>query len=176
MIPSAELRAARARLLSRRWFLQDCGVGMAGLALSSLLARDAQAVVDAEAAVEVRVVDQALPADGGPGFLEIDAHDHQQVGGMLARLLTQAAGVLHGGLRVMDRTRPDDDQQAVVLPGQDAGGLLAGLGDDFGGPLGRTEFMQHHRRGKEGELGADTQVVRVVVHRGGPFPKEKRVK
>ena len=43
MIPSAELRAARARLLSRRWFLQDCGVGMAGLALSSLLARDAQA-------------------------------------------------------------------------------------------------------------------------------------
>jgi hypothetical protein len=43
MTPSAELRAARARLLSRRWFLQDCGVGIAGLALSSLLARDAQA-------------------------------------------------------------------------------------------------------------------------------------
>ncbi len=43
MTPSAELRAARARLLSRRWFLQDCGVGIAGLALSSLVARDAQA-------------------------------------------------------------------------------------------------------------------------------------
>jgi hypothetical protein len=40
---SASLRAAQARLLSRRWFLQDCGVGMAGLALSSLLARDAAA-------------------------------------------------------------------------------------------------------------------------------------
>ena len=43
MTNAADLRAARARLLSRRWFLQDCGVGMAGLALSSLLARDAQA-------------------------------------------------------------------------------------------------------------------------------------
>ncbi|MFM9032623.1 MAG: DUF1501 domain-containing protein [Opitutaceae bacterium] len=43
MTNAADLRAARARLLSRRWFLQDCGVGMAGLALSSLLTRDAQA-------------------------------------------------------------------------------------------------------------------------------------
>jgi hypothetical protein len=40
---SASLRAAQARLRSRRWFLQDCGVGMAGLALSSLLAKDAAA-------------------------------------------------------------------------------------------------------------------------------------
>ncbi len=43
MTSRAELRAARARLLSRRWFLQDCGVGLAGIALSSLLARDARA-------------------------------------------------------------------------------------------------------------------------------------
>ncbi len=43
MTTSADLRAARARLLSRRWFLQDCGVGMAGLALSSLVAREAKA-------------------------------------------------------------------------------------------------------------------------------------
>ncbi len=43
MTTSADLRAARAHLLSRRWFLQDCGVGMAGLALSSLVAREAKA-------------------------------------------------------------------------------------------------------------------------------------
>jgi hypothetical protein len=41
-LPS-ELRAARARLRSRRWFLQECGVGIAGLALSSLLATEARA-------------------------------------------------------------------------------------------------------------------------------------
>src|SRR5690606_9894395 len=34
-------------------------------------ARDAQAVVDAEAAVEVRIVDQALPADRGARLFEI---------------------------------------------------------------------------------------------------------
>jgi len=38
-----DLHAARARLLSRRWFLQECGVGLAGIALSSLLAREASA-------------------------------------------------------------------------------------------------------------------------------------
>ncbi len=34
---------ARARLLSRRWFFGDCGVGLAGIAASSLLAADAGA-------------------------------------------------------------------------------------------------------------------------------------
>jgi hypothetical protein len=38
-----DLHAARARLLTRRWFLQECGVGLAGIALSSLLAREASA-------------------------------------------------------------------------------------------------------------------------------------
>jgi hypothetical protein len=40
-----DLHAARARHLTRRWFLQECGVGLAGIALSSLLARDASAKV-----------------------------------------------------------------------------------------------------------------------------------
>ncbi|MSU48087.1 MAG: DUF1501 domain-containing protein [Opitutus sp.] len=38
-----EFRLARARQLSRRWFLRDCGVGLAGIAAHSLLARDASA-------------------------------------------------------------------------------------------------------------------------------------
>ncbi len=44
---SAELRLASARLQSRRWFLRDCGVGLAGIALQSLLARDASAAAKA---------------------------------------------------------------------------------------------------------------------------------
>jgi hypothetical protein len=43
MSPAEEMRVARARQLSRRWFLQECGVGVAGLALSSLLAKEAAA-------------------------------------------------------------------------------------------------------------------------------------
>ena len=38
-----------------------------------------EALVDLEAAVQVGVVDQPLPAHGGPWLLEVDAHDDQQV-------------------------------------------------------------------------------------------------
>jgi hypothetical protein len=38
-----EIHRERARYLSRRWFLRDCGIGMAGMALSSLLGRESRA-------------------------------------------------------------------------------------------------------------------------------------
>ncbi len=39
----SEYHHARATFLRRRWFLRDCGLGIAGIALQSLLARDMQA-------------------------------------------------------------------------------------------------------------------------------------
>ncbi len=36
-----QIQQARARFLSRRWFLRDCGIGLAGIAASSLLASEA---------------------------------------------------------------------------------------------------------------------------------------
>lgn len=42
-----DLRAARARYLSRRWFLKGCGIGLAGIAASSLLAADSGAAPEA---------------------------------------------------------------------------------------------------------------------------------
>ena len=38
-----DCHAARARYLSRRWFLRDCGVGLAGMAASALLASECSA-------------------------------------------------------------------------------------------------------------------------------------
>ena len=38
-----EINTARTQYLSRRWFLQDCGIGLAGIAASSLLSVDAAA-------------------------------------------------------------------------------------------------------------------------------------
>jgi hypothetical protein len=38
-----EIRLAHARQLTRRWFLRDCGVGLAGIAAHSLLAKDSAA-------------------------------------------------------------------------------------------------------------------------------------
>ncbi|MBP7140634.1 MAG: DUF1501 domain-containing protein [Opitutaceae bacterium] len=43
MTPSSDLRRASAQNLTRRWFLRDCGVGLASLALAQLLQRDALA-------------------------------------------------------------------------------------------------------------------------------------
>jgi hypothetical protein len=40
---SRQLHATRAQFLSRRWFLRDCGVGLAGIAAQSLLASEARA-------------------------------------------------------------------------------------------------------------------------------------
>ncbi len=51
------------------------------------LARDAQAVIDAEAAVELGIVDQTLPADRRARFFEIDAHHDQQIGRKTVALL-----------------------------------------------------------------------------------------
>ncbi len=84
------------------------------------LAGDAQAFVDAVAAVQVGVVDQALPADGGAGLFKIHAHhDFQRVFVLLAHV-GQAAGVVQRGLGVVDGAGADDDQQAVILVAHDA--------------------------------------------------------
>ncbi|MFN0019863.1 MAG: DUF1501 domain-containing protein [Pirellulaceae bacterium] len=40
---ATQLQAARAQYLSRRWFLRDCGLGLAGIAASSLLSAEAGA-------------------------------------------------------------------------------------------------------------------------------------
>ena len=39
-----DLAAERRRFLTRRWFLRDCGVGLGGIALHSLLAGKTRAV------------------------------------------------------------------------------------------------------------------------------------
>ncbi|HAC89812.1 MAG TPA: sulfatase, partial [Planctomycetaceae bacterium] len=38
-----DLQAARASYLRRRWFLHDCGLGLAGIAASALMKQDLSA-------------------------------------------------------------------------------------------------------------------------------------
>ncbi|MFO1451785.1 MAG: DUF1501 domain-containing protein [Opitutaceae bacterium] len=74
---SSELQAAAARHVSRRWFLRDCGVGLASIALSQLLTREAQAAVRNPLAARAaplpvkakRVI--FLFQAGGPSHLEL---------------------------------------------------------------------------------------------------------
>lgn len=52
---SKEIQVEHARYHSRRWFLQDCGVGLAGMAAASLLARESKAAEDKSSPLAPRV-------------------------------------------------------------------------------------------------------------------------
>ncbi len=73
-----------------------------------------QSLVDPEAAVEIGIVDQTLPADRRARLLEIDAHDDQEIVGVTVLGLFEFAGVFLAGFDVVDRARPHDDQQTVI--------------------------------------------------------------
>ena len=116
------------------------------------VAREPQALVDVEAAVEIGIVDQSLPADGRARLLEIDAHhDLEPVGETFAQG-GEAGGVVDRGLGIVDRAGADDDEQAIVGPVQDRVDGVARAHHDAGGGqgarnlphhlLGRTQFFQ----------------------------------
>src|SRR5829696_146928 len=70
-------------------------------------------------AVEVRIVDQPLPARRRPRLLEVDAHRDAEVAAQVRGLRRQPPGVFARGLRVVDAARTDDDQEPVVLAVED---------------------------------------------------------
>jgi hypothetical protein len=69
-------------------------------------ARETKALVDPEAVVEPRVVDEALPTHGRARLLEVHAHHHDQLIGELALDRGKARGVIDSRVVVVDRARP----------------------------------------------------------------------
>src|SRR3546814_3309519 len=78
-------------------------------------ARQVQAAVDAEAAIQVRIVDQSLPAHRGARLFEIDTHHDLQRATEAFALLPQSPGVVHRCGNVMDRAGTYHHGQAIVL-------------------------------------------------------------
>ena len=135
--------------------------------LEQQLAGAAQALVDAEAAVDARVVDVALPTHGGARLLEVHAHHHQQLAGQRIGHRLEAAGVLHRLAVVVDRAGADHHHQPVVLAGQHAGDVLAGALDHaLRGGVHRQLVEQQGRRDQRAH-GLDAQVVGAGVVLGG---------
>ncbi len=96
------------------------------------LARGADALLDVEGVVEIRVVDQALPAHRGARLLEVDPHDQQHRVLDARGQLAQSQRVLAGRRRIVDRARSDHDEQARVLPIEHAAQrLAAGIDEVF---------------------------------------------
>jgi hypothetical protein len=128
------------------------------------LRRQAQALVDAEAAVHARIVDQALPAHGGARLLEIDPHQDQQVVGETRGLLLQAACILHRRFVIVDRAGTDHHHQPSVGTVQDPMQGLARLVGSLRRRIGGRKFAQDVAGGREFLDLADAYVVGDVLH------------
>ena len=115
-------QATRSAMYCGRGHVEELAAGRQAerVDVEQQAAREPQAVVDAEAAVEVGVVDQPLPAHGGARLFEVDAHHDLEVVGVTRRArAARRRGVVEGGLGVVDRAGADDDDQAVVVAVQD---------------------------------------------------------
>src|ERR1039458_2715938 len=111
------------------------------------MARDAEAVVDFVCAVEVRIVDEAFPSDGGAGLFKIDAHDDAQVISEFGDGALEKAGVLAGGLGIVNGARAGEDEKAGVVAVQNRNDLIARVED--GGRRGLSDgklFLKKDRR------------------------------
>ncbi len=122
-------------------------------------ARDPQAAVDIEGIVQVGVVDEALPPDGGAGLLEVDPHQDEKVVGETVADGLEAIAVFEGGGRVVDRTGAHHHQDAVVVTSQDGLRLLPGAGHQLRRGVGDGQVVGEHRGGDERVDSGDAKVV-----------------
>jgi hypothetical protein len=131
-------------------------------------AGDAQALVDVEGAVEVRVVDEALPADGGARLLEVDAHDDQEVVAMAVVLFLELAPVFDGRrIGSWIEQGPTTTSRRSSFAGEDFFRLDAGTGHQLGGLLAEREVVGEHGRGDQRIEAGNAEVVGASQGHGG---------
>src|SRR5258706_14735268 len=108
--------AHQVRVVLRRDHVEKLGSGGQPrlVDLHEEVAREAQPLGDLEAAIEIRIVDQPLPAHGGAGLLEIYAHDDDQVPLELFFHFDGLAAVLETRLWIVHGTRADDHEYPIV--------------------------------------------------------------
>ena len=83
------------------------------------------------------IVDEALPAEGGAGLFEVDAHDDAELVGELGDGGLEEFGVFAGGFGVVNGAGADDDDEArSVFAVEDVDDFVAGLEDGGGGRFG----------------------------------------
>ena len=126
-------------------------------------APEAEAVGDVVGAIEVRVHDEAFPADGGAGLLEINAHYDYDAVGDFAGEGGEAAGVVAAGVEVVDRAGADEQEEAPVVGEDDAANVLAAVGDK-GGLSGGFGQLGQQRGGRGQGAGFDDVEVGGAVH------------
>ena len=126
--------------------------------------RDTQTLIDLERVIDIRIVDQALPAHSGARLFQVCAHDNEQVVLVLLLELEQAVAVLKGGLGVVDGAGADDDHQTAlgIAAVDDVGGFVACLNSRLLG-TGRLGDLVLEQIGRgQRVVAADAPVLRVL--------------
>ena len=113
------------------------------------LPRQGQALGHVVTAIQRGVVCEAFPANRGAGLLDISAHHQQHLVADFGGQARQALGVFEGGQGIVDRARPDNDQQARIFTIENGADRLA-VGRDLGGQssVQRQLMLQRERRGQ----------------------------
>jgi len=111
--------------------------------LEQELPRGREARVDVEGAVEVGIVDHALPPRRRARLLEIDAHGDEQVVLQPRGRRAQAAGVVQRGVGIMDAARADDDEQPIVGAVEDVGRRDPVADHGVRGVVGERQALEH---------------------------------
>ncbi len=113
------------------------GGGHAGLVdVHQQFAGQFQPFIDVETAVQARIIDEPLPADDGTRLLEVGAHHDAQALFVLFTQGVQTQSVFVGGGGIVDGAGADDDQQALILTGQNGFHLAAGIQQVLGDGVG----------------------------------------
>lgn len=128
--------------------------------------REPQALVDVEAAVQIRIVDQALPADRGARLLEIDPHHDLELVGEILAQGGEVLGIFERGLGIMHRAGADDDQKPVVLAVEDGMDGVARCHHHAGGREGARDLPHHILRRAQLFQFADTKIIGRAQHGG----------
>ena len=115
--------------------------------IGEYLACEPHALANIELAVKIRIVDQALPTDGGARLLEIHAHHDDQAILKLSLDGGQLFGILVRGLRIMNRTGTDDGEQSIVTTMQHVANLLTGGEHEIAHLVGEGQFLEKISRG-----------------------------
>ncbi len=99
-------------------------------------ARQAQALIDSEAPIQIRIVDEAFPAHRRARLFEIHSHDDLERFLEALTLLHEACGVFHRGVCGMNGARTDYDGQTMFHTVEDSLQSPTCLGDVGGRAIG----------------------------------------
>lgn len=118
--------------------------------------------INLEGAIKVRIIDETLPADGGPGLFKIDAHNNEKILGDGFAVLGEFTGIVKGGYLVVDGAGADDDEQSIILAVDDLLGHVTALKDGNGGETREGQILHEDLGGDKGPDTGDTLVIGLV--------------